>query len=76
MGGTGLERSDVSAADDKHLQKPPPEGGAESGAVGAKTGLNDPDAADLRRVAEAWPALPEPVKARILAMVAAAQGGR
>jgi hypothetical protein len=30
--------------------------------------------ADLRAVVEAWPALPEPIKAGILAMVKAAQG--
>jgi hypothetical protein len=30
---------------------------------------------DLRRVVEAWPTLPEPVKAGILAMIAVAEQG-
>ncbi len=34
------------------------------------------NAADLRRVAEAWPSLPGPVRAGILAMVEATGGAR
>ena len=33
-----------------------------------------PTDADLRRLMDAWPALPEPIRAGILAMVAAAAG--
>ena len=45
------------------------EGGAESGAVGAAEARID---ADLALVIDAWPTLPEAIKAGILAMVQAA----
>lgn len=45
--------------------------GAESGALGAQTGPNDPR---LAAVIGAWPSLPEPIKAGILAMIRAAGG--
>ncbi len=37
---------------------------------------NPPLAPDLRRLVEAWPTLPDPVRAGILAMVEAEAGGR
>ena len=45
-------------------------GGAESGAVGAQSGPFDPDQAAVN---DAWPHLPDAVKARILAIVNAAR---
>jgi hypothetical protein len=45
------------------------ERGAESGAVGAKSGAFDDD---LQAVVDAWPELPVDVKGSILAMVRAA----
>ncbi|MCZ6736103.1 MAG: hypothetical protein O7C65_09965 [Planctomycetota bacterium] len=44
-------------------------GGAESGAVGDKSGLADPD---LQHLIDAWPDLPEAIRAGIVAMVNAA----
>ncbi len=43
-----------------------PEGGAESGAVSGYLATTDPD---LQRVIEAWPALAEPVRRAVLALV-------
>jgi len=51
-----------------------PEGGAKSGAVGARaadSGCADPA---LVVILDAWPSLPEPLKAGILAMVRVATG--
>lgn len=47
------------------------EGGAESGAPRAPDPHIDPD---LQRLIDAWPTLPEPIKAAIVAMVTAAKG--
>ena len=44
----------------------PDQSGAECGALGAREAQFDPE---LAAVVDAWPALPEPVKAGILAMV-------
>lgn len=44
--------------------------GAESGALGA---LDGPFDADLATVIEAWPGLPDAIKAGILAMIGAAK---
>jgi hypothetical protein len=49
----------------------PPQSGAESGALGAQNGLFDPR---LASVIEAWPTLPEAIKAGIVAMVRASGG--
>jgi hypothetical protein len=48
-----------------------PQGGAESGALNARRATIDPTFA---AVVEAWPTLPDPIKAGILAMVRAASG--
>jgi len=70
---TGLEPKHVTTCGGKDLQNPSPEGGAESGAVSPISGPIDPD---LQRVIDAWPNLPEAVKAGILAMVKASGKGR
>ena len=62
MGGTGLEHPAKSSG----FQGVLPEGGAESGAVGARMALSDPD---LMAVANAWPTLPEAMRQSIVAMV-------
>lgn len=48
-----------------------PQGGAESGALGAENGPKDPE---LGAIIHAWPTLPDAIKAGILAMVRAAGG--
>ncbi|MGA2035589.1 MAG: hypothetical protein ABSG68_25350 [Thermoguttaceae bacterium] len=48
-------------------------GGAKSGALGAQDGAIDPE---LRAIIDAWPALPDAIKAGILAMVRTAGGTR
>ena len=48
------------------------ESGAESGALYAREAQNDPP---LRAIIDAWPGLPEAIKAGILAMVQAASNG-
>jgi hypothetical protein len=74
----GVEPADVTSCADKDLRNPPGEGGAECGALSADSGPAvpvsappslHPDVADLaRRLA----ALPESVRAAIVAMVKAA----
>lgn len=64
MGGTRLELPPQNGAN----SRAPLESGAESGALGAPS---DPLGADLAAVVEAWPTLPEAVRASILAMVRA-----
>jgi len=44
--------------------------GAKSGAPATLTGLVDPD---LRRILAAWPSLPTPIRAAILALVGTAR---
>jgi len=46
------------------------QGGAESGAVGAREAPLDPD---LQLIVDRWEDLPQPIKAGILAMVRAAE---
>jgi len=68
MGGKGLEHPTESPGKTA-LAKP---GGAESGARGAPEGRTDTRAdPDLAAVIHAWPALPDVLKAGILAMVRA-----
>jgi hypothetical protein len=60
----GLERVAENTEKNAHF----PLGGAESGAVGARSGAID---GGLPSIVEAWPQLPEAVKADILAIVRA-----
>jgi hypothetical protein len=71
MGVTGLERPSVTGCQDSTLSDSGVGGGAFSGALRAQT---DRIAPDLRRVIEAWPTVPEAVKASILAFVRASTG--
>ncbi len=64
MGDTSLLRSANSRADTPF----PQQSGAESGAFDAENGIEEPR---LAAVVEAWPTLPESIKAAILAMVPA-----
>ena len=68
MGVTGLEPVDVSCVQANDLQRPKLSAGAESGALGADSPLID---SDLQVIVTAWPALPEAVRAGILAMIGA-----
>jgi len=61
VGGTGLEPPSKSSG----FQGILPEGGAESGAVGARMALSDPN---LMAVVAAWPTLPETTRQQIVAM--------
>jgi len=70
LGDTGLEPNGVSGESDKCLQNQPQRGGAVSGAESGVSGDFD---ADLRKVIDAWPTLPETVRQNILAMVEASQ---
>ncbi len=67
VGGTGLEPPPKSSGFPGYL----PEGGAESGAIGAQNGPIDPELAEVVR---AWPTLPPVVKGGIMAMVRAQNG--
>ena len=51
---------------DSSLGNSPPDGAAESGAVGAASGAADPE---LARVVEAWPRLPAAVRRAILDLI-------
>ena len=66
----GVEPADVSGDNTGRLHTSPDSGGAESGAESPNSGQFD---VDLQRVIDAWPALPQAVKAGVLAMVQAAQ---
>ncbi len=59
----------VQGSTDNDLRDASNAGGAESGAVPPISTPNDPD---LTRLIDAWPTLPEAIKAGILAMVTAA----
>ncbi|MFB3138561.1 MAG: hypothetical protein ACE10B_05025 [Phycisphaerales bacterium] len=50
-----------------------PAGGAESGALDAPDAPSRRDDPDLCSIIDAWPSLPKPVKAGIVAMVHAAE---
>ena len=71
MGGTGLEPVSASGLSDKDLRQVPDAFGTESGTLQGETGMFPPD---LAEVIDAWPALPEAIKAGILATVKAAGG--
>ncbi len=68
VAGTGLELSHETTGNSIGS----PQSGAESGAHDAQSGTFDPD---LAAFVDAWPTLPEPLKAGILALVRAAEGG-
>ena len=71
MAGTGLEPP-LSNTGETSI---PSESGAESGALGAQKPAFDAFAdPELARLIEAWPTLPDAIKAGILAMVKAAGG--
>ena len=73
MAGTGFELPPENTG----ITRASVPSGAESGALGAERALAEaPSDPDLARLIEAWPALPEAIKAGILAMVAAAAGER
>jgi hypothetical protein len=65
MGDTGLEQGVDSPGKAAFSEN----GGAESGALGAQSGVTD---ADLARVIKAWPTLTVAIRAGIVAMVKAA----
>jgi hypothetical protein len=72
MGATGPEHpTDSNGKTENHATR-----GTESGTLGDDSASNrqpaDPDLAD---VVNAWPSLPEALKAGIVAMVKAAKGG-
>ena len=67
VGDTGLEQPPVFSKETAISSR----GGAESGAPPADLPASDPD---LRLVVEAWPTLPEPMRAAILAIVRTATG--
>ncbi len=71
MGRTGLEPVTVTARKNSKLQNQAVSGGAESGADSADLAQID---SDLQHIIDAWPDLPEPIKAGVLAMVKAANG--
>ncbi len=70
MGPVGLEPNGVIGKCDKGLQNEPNRGGALSG---AESDVSDDFDADLRKVIDAWPRLPEAVRRNIVAMVEASQ---
>jgi len=69
--GEGFERVFTTTIAANSLQQSPIQGEAESEAVWPNSGPLD---AGLAAVVEAWPKLPEPIKAGIVAMVRAAGG--
>lgn len=68
MGVAGLERTSKSSGKTGGADQ----SGAESGALGAQNTPSDPN---LTRLVSLWPTLPQAIKAGILAMVQATQGG-
>ena len=76
----GVEPPDVTHCTDKDLRNPPGEGGAECGALSADSGpaapvLASPDLPpDVAELARRLAALPEAVRAGIVAVIKAAGG--
>ena len=67
VAGTGLEHPANSSGNGGVAD----ESGAESGALDAENGPKDPQ---LTAIIDAWPTLPEPIKAGVLAIIKAAEG--
>ena len=79
LGDDGLEPHSLTGGDNKHLEKRTERRAAKSG---AETAQNAPDPADresidpeLAAVVEAWPTLPEAIRAGIVAMVKVSEDG-
>ena len=71
MGATGFEHPAENSGKTRVLAH----SGAESGALSVRDGVGlSSDDPDLRAVVEAWPNLPDTVKAGILAMIRTCQG--
>lgn len=62
----GLEPKDVNDYDSNDLENQPIPSAAKSAALSAKTSEIDPE---LQTINEAWPTLPEPLRAAVLAIV-------
>jgi len=71
MGAVGFEPSPVTGGYYNHLQQRGIPSAAQSGAVERQPSPDDPE---LRRVTAAWPMLPEPIKAAVLALVDTVSG--
>jgi hypothetical protein len=72
VGGTGLEpiaATDYTASTSGNQLTP---SGAESGAVGARMALSDPD---LMAIVNAWPGLPEAARRQIVDLIQTANVG-
>lgn len=67
MAGTGFEYP-ANSSENRGVAD---ESGADSGALGAQVGAIDPE---LGAIIDAWPTLPDAIKAGILAMVRTAGG--
>ena len=66
MAGTGFEHPHETPTNSSHSDQ----SGAESGALSAENHPTDPN---LTLIISAWPRLPEPIKAGIIAMIQAAR---
>jgi hypothetical protein len=77
VGDAGLIESGRSSEDTRSCDDAPKSGEAKSEAVSTNSGLTDPAPAvpadpDLTALIGAWPALPAPIRAGIVAMIRAA----
>ncbi|HUS46374.1 MAG TPA: hypothetical protein VM219_10195 [Phycisphaerae bacterium] len=73
VGARGLELSNVTPSKNRDLRDSQNASGAE---CGAEKAICEPIDPDLQRVIDAWPNLPEAVKAGIVAMVRASGSDR
>ena len=70
LGPVGFEQGGGIGSNDKPLQNRAKSGAAESGALSGNSPQID---AELAKVIEAWPTLPDAIKAAVLALVNSAQ---